>query len=171
MAQGWVDDGFMHRIWISQGYLSTWQPGLVAQSVTQAVGRRLMDGFKGWAGAVATLLPEKGDRESVPYLSYHKATTPGRWRSQKTEARSIACKCSYKSPSAETWAQGRGFESREDREDFRLSFSTIIHAYSAAWWSSMSFIMWEIVFELNECLLHFHFRKYIKEKRYIKKKL
>ena len=55
------------------------QPGLVAQSVTQAVGRRLMDGFQGWAGAVATLLLEKGDRCGVPYLSYHKATLPGRW--------------------------------------------------------------------------------------------
>ena len=55
------------------------KPRLVAQSVTQAVGQRLMDGFKGWAGAVATLLLEKGDRESVPFLSYHKATLPGLW--------------------------------------------------------------------------------------------
>jgi hypothetical protein len=44
-----------------------------------------MDGFKGWDGAVATLLPDKGDRISVPYLSYHEATLPGRWKAGKLE--------------------------------------------------------------------------------------
>ena len=46
-------------------------PGLVAQSVIQAVGWRFVDGFKGRAGPVATLVPEKGDRVSGPYLSYY----------------------------------------------------------------------------------------------------
>ena len=73
-----------------------------------------MDGFKGWAGAVAALLPEKGNQESVPYLSYHKATTPGRWRSQKSEARRVVRKCSHKS-SVATWIGCRVAGSNSER--------------------------------------------------------
>ena len=49
-----------------------------------------MDGFQGWAGVVATLLPDKGDRISGPNLSYYKATFQGAEICRKTGARSVA---------------------------------------------------------------------------------
>ena len=88
------------------------KPGLVAQSVIQAVGWRFVDGFKGRAGPVATLVPEKGDRVSGPYLSYYQATTPGRWRCRKTEARRVSLQVEPQISSL--GGQGRGFESREE---------------------------------------------------------
>ena len=54
-----------------------------------------MDGFQGWAGVVATLLPDKDDRISGPYLSYHKATLPGRWKAGKLEPEESLCKSNW----------------------------------------------------------------------------
>jgi hypothetical protein len=46
--------------------------------------------IQGWAGPVATLVPEKGDSLSGPYLSYYTATTPGHWKCRKTGVRRVA---------------------------------------------------------------------------------
>ena len=44
-----------------------------------------MDGFQDWAGVVVTLLPDKGDRDSGPCLSYHRATFQGAENAGKLE--------------------------------------------------------------------------------------
>ena len=62
-----------------------------------------MDGFQGWAGVVATLLPDKGDRISGPHLSYYKATFQGAENAGKLEPEASvaptphrACTCTQK---------------------------------------------------------------------------
>ena len=79
-----------------------------------------MDGFQGWAGVVATLLPDKGDRikhmrgPTYPTIRqlYQGAVKAGKTRPEESLA---------------TEAQGRGFESRSVRSPIwmlRRSFSS-----------------------------------------------
>ena len=105
-----------------------------------------MDGFQGWAGAVATLLLEKGDRCGVPYLSYHKETVPGRWMPENWSQKSLLCKCRHKSHHLECRVVGSN-----PGQDFDIAFSSIFFNLCQFWaqWSAQnafnSLLMWEIV--------------------------